>query len=138
MATKMKFPKLFPSIYRTITESRLRKEPNKYIYFAIITISICGIFILSLFTVISAVFLVEQSAKFTRLEMERSKLKSELNLWSSIDEKYPGYKDAYLEMAILEYKLSNFEKAKQLVSKALLLDPNDENAKKLELILEGK
>ncbi len=69
------------------------------------------------------------------INSQRQEISDKINFWKSVANKYEGYKDAYFRIAILEYSLGNFEKAKQYNKKALLLDPNFEDAKKLEELL---
>jgi tetratricopeptide (TPR) repeat protein len=65
-------------------------------------------------------------------------LQSKANFWQAIIDKYDGYKDAYFQKALLEYNLGQIDKAKEDNAKALLLDPNFTDAKKLETVLNNK
>lgn len=56
--------------------------------------------------------------------------------WEKILEEKPDYRDGYLQLAVLYYKLGENAKAKLNLAKALELDPNYEPAKELERILE--
>ena len=73
---------------------------------------------------------------YRQISAQRQNLEEKINFWQSIADKYEGYKDAYFQIALLAYRLGNFEKAKEYNNKALLLDPNFEDAKKLEALLE--
>jgi tetratricopeptide (TPR) repeat protein len=64
-------------------------------------------------------------------------MQSKINFWQSIADKYEGYKDAYFQMAVLDYQLGNLQKAKSENKKALSLDPNFTDAQKLEVVLEN-
>ena len=55
--------------------------------------------------------------------------------WEKIIEEKPNYRDGYLQLAILHYKLYENEKAKEYLQKALDLDPNYEPTRELERIL---
>ena len=55
--------------------------------------------------------------------------------WEKIIEEKPNYRDGYLQLAILHYKLYENEKAKEYLQKTLDLDPNYEPARELEEIL---
>lgn len=55
--------------------------------------------------------------------------------WEKILEEKPDYRDGWLQLTILHYKLYEDEKAKKCLEKALELDPNFEPAKKLENII---
>ena len=141
----------FPNIYRTITESKifkrlkklefrliLQSKHKKLIYYSGLIVSIilivfliCGISVLSF-------KLYENISLVTRISSERQILQEKINFWQSIANKYEGYKDAYFQIAFLEFRLGNFKKAIEYNKKALLLDPNFEDSKKLEVLLEEK
>lgn len=70
-----------------------------------------------------------------QINNERQDLQGKANFWQAIINQYDGYKDAYFQKALLEYKLGQVDKAKQDNQKALLLDPNFTDAKKLEVLL---
>jgi len=53
-------------------------------------------------------------------------------------QKYPGSRDLYFQLALLEYQLGNFNLAQNYVNKVELLDPNFEKAYALEKILQKK
>ena len=58
-----------------------------------------------------------------------------ISAWEKIVEEKPNYRDGYLQLAILYYKLYENDKAKEYLNKALDLDPNYEPAKELKKIL---
>ena len=70
-----------------------------------------------------------------QINNQRQNLQSKANFWQSIINQYDGYKDAYFQKALLEYNLGQIDKAKQDNLKALLLDPNFADARKLEVVL---
>jgi len=141
----------FPNIYRIITENRIIKKIEKlwirlsnqsklkelflilsaFLVFAIISVLTVGIVIFSL-------NFYKNYAIYQKLWEKRQNLQSQINFWQSVWQKYPGYKDAYFQAAILEYQLSDFQKAQDYNQKALMLDPNFENAIKLEDVLNKK
>jgi len=138
----------FPNIYRTITESKVfKKLPkvkispsnqaklkeimffSKIVVMLIIIIAlICGIAVFSLKT-------YQYYAKAQQVLAQEQQMQSKINFWQSIADKYEGYKDAYFQMAVLDYELGNISKAKRENKKALTLDPNFTDAIKLETIL---
>lgn len=56
--------------------------------------------------------------------------------WEKIIKEKTGYRDGYLQLAYLHYKLYENEKAKEYLEKAIELDPNYELARELKKILE--
>ena len=123
----------FPNIYRIITESSFFKKPIAFM--SIILVFLIVILILAGIAVFS-VKLYNYFNSYRQISAQRQNLEEKINFWQSIADKYEGYKDAYFQIALLEYRLGNFEKAKEYNNKALLLDPNFEDAKKLEALLE--
>jgi tetratricopeptide (TPR) repeat protein len=85
-----------------------------------------------------AVRFYKSFSEFTKINSERHSLQEKINFWQSVANKYEGYKDAYFQIAILEYRLGNFNKAQEYNKKTLLLDPNFEDSKKLEVLLEER
>lgn len=141
----------FPNIYRAITESKTlnkfkkmefrllnQSKHKKIIYYAFISLFFLIIVFLSFGILVSGLKFYKYVSLYAKISSERQSLQGKINFWQSIADKYEGYKDAYFQIALLEYKLGNFKKAREYNKKALLLDPNFEDSKKLEILLEGK
>lgn len=62
-------------------------------------------------------------------------IKKLIAAWEKIIEEKPDYRDGYLQLAYLHYKLYENEKAKEYLEKAIELDPNYELAREMEEIL---
>lgn len=45
--------------------------------------------------------------------------------WKEVVSKYPDYKDAYFQLAIVSFQLGDTEQAKIAIGKVLEIDPND-------------
>jgi len=69
---------------------------------------------------------------------EKKRIEGEILRWEEILEKYPGYRDVYLRLAVLNWQINNDEKAKENLQKAKDIDPNFEMTKKLEKTLFHK
>lgn len=133
----------FPNIYRFITERmsfRLSWRPklSKITFLVLASISILISLVLTTGIIIFAVIIYQNLNQTVQINNQRQDLQSKANFWQSISDKYDGYKDAYFQKALLEYKLGQIDKSKQDNLKALLLDPNFEDAKKLEMVLDSK
>jgi tetratricopeptide (TPR) repeat protein len=63
---------------------------------------------------------------------EKKRIEVEIRKWEETLEKYPGYRDVYLRLAVLNWQINNQKKAKEHLQKAKELDPNFEITKKLE------
>jgi len=62
-------------------------------------------------------------------------IKELIKAWEEIIEEKSQYRDAYLQLAILNYKINETQKAQDNLNKALEIDPNYELAKKLKEII---
>ena len=111
----------FPNIYRIITEKIRYFLGLRLIKYSLFGIIIAVLLIMSIQTGLS---LSKNYQIFKQREAERDKVLVQLKTWQSIGEKYPNYKDAFLQIAILEYRLKDLTNARYYLNKALLLDPN--------------
>ena len=75
--------------------------------------------------------------KQKELNFEKEKIKSEIKLWEDLSKKYPGYSEAYFQLAVLNYRLGEFKNSKYYADKALYLDPDFEKARNLREKLRG-
>lgn len=141
----------FPNIYRFITESALVKNSKKNTFrllnkpklkkpLAFFSIILMFLMIMILaFGIMLFSFKIYKSAVYYRqISLERQSIQSQINFWQSIRQRYDGYADAYFRIAVLEYRLGNFNQALEYNKKALFLDPNFKDAKKLEVLLNKK
>lgn len=141
----------FPNISRIITENKifkklfklqfrlLKKSKHKRIILYFLTVSaIITIFLLFIINFILGAKLYKYIKTYSVLTVQRQEINRKINFWQSFTQKYDSYKDAYFQIALLEYQLGNFEKAKEYNKQALLLDPGFEDAKNLEVLLENK
>ena len=141
----------FPNIYRNITESknvqslqnisiRLLNQPkvNKLLTFLSIIFVFLVVIILVLEITVFSFGAFRYYDYYRQISLQRENLQSQINFWQSIADRYDGYKDAYFRIALLEYRLGDLQKAKVANAKALILDPNFDDAKKLEVILDKK
>jgi len=141
----------FPSIYRFITERKegLNSIKNKFrlsnqsklkklLFFVSAGLVLLVVLILVFGIVFLGVYAFKYSLQAGKINNQRQDLQTQVNFWQSIADKYEGYKDAYFRIAVLEYQLGDFQKSKDYNKKALLLDPNFDDAKKLEVVLENK
>jgi len=129
----------FPNIYRFFTDrfKNFRKRNSKVLkklrFQGIVTLYAVTIALILFLSLDLLVALQKQK----EINFERAKIQSEIKLWEEISQKFQGYKEAYFQLAALEYKLGDFDKAKYYVDKALYLDPNFEKARNLQNILKG-
>ena len=121
---KLSQPFRFPNIIRIFTEK----------YFLGFIIS----FILVVLLIVVGLDLYKDIKDQQKIEKERKDVISKIQYWEGIVNKYKDYRDAYFQLALLEYRLKNFDKAKSYVQKTLSIDPNFEKGRELEKILKKK
>ncbi len=121
---KLSQPLRFPNIFRIITEK----------YFLGFIVSFALVVILA----IVGLDLYKDIKVQQKTEKERKEIISKIKYWQEVIDKYNDYRDAYFQLAILEYRLKNFDKAKSYVNKSLSIDPNFEKGRELEQILNSK
>jgi len=63
-------------------------------------------------------------------------IKKLISGWEEVLEKYPNYRDGYLQLAYLYYKTYQDEKAKENLTKALRLDPNFSPTEELKKLIK--
>src|ERR1035437_963809 len=136
----------FPNIYRIITERGMFKKPLKLSFslslqpklkkFLVISVTIAVFVIMAVLVIGIGFFTVkvyQNYQQIVQINAQRQQIQGKINFWQSIADKYDGYKDAYFQMAILDYSLGNFKKAKMENQKALTSDPNFDDAKNLKV-----
>ena len=71
-----------------------------------------------------------------RFIQERTEINSKIVFWQSAIDRFPNYRDAYFKLAVLNYRLKNYDKAKEYLNKALKIDPNFKEGRELERSLK--
>lgn len=104
--------KYFPSISRRITEP-------------------IGLLLLVILFFLIA-FALKNLSDYNSSKSERTELEKQTKYWENVVVQRPDYRDAYLQLAILEYRLGDKEEAKVYLEKVLILDPNFGEARNLE------
>jgi tetratricopeptide (TPR) repeat protein len=83
----------------------------------------------------------ESGLKWKALWQKKQTVKPEdlrelIKRWEEIVAEKPDYRDGYLQLAFLHYKLFENEKVKEYLEKALAIDPNFEVTRELEKLLQ--
>ncbi|OGH05816.1 MAG: hypothetical protein A2W22_00760 [Candidatus Levybacteria bacterium RBG_16_35_11] len=99
-------------------------------------VALAGLLIIFMITIFGF-DLAKNLKTYSALNSERAKIQSQIKTWQSITEKFKGYKDGYLQLAVLEYRLGEFEKSKTYLDKALYLDPTYKEALELQKKLKN-
>lgn len=117
--SKIKFPKIYLKI----------PDKIKYIFAG-------GLCLILFLTVIAAgLSLYSHLQQKAALYNKKSTILSQIRVWQEIVDKYKDYRDGYLTLSILEYRLGDNDKARLYLRKTLSIDPNFEKARDLEKIL---
>lgn len=129
----------FPSNSRSIPEASRFKFPKLDhanllgLYGKALKISVAVVFVVAV--VIVGYDLQKNIISKQNIDSQREQLTRELKFWEDFLEKHQNFKDAYFQAAILEYRLGQITQAKAKVKKGLSLDPNSEEGRKIEEIL---
>lgn len=122
--TKDKKSIQFPNIFRIFTE--------KHFFVFLILV------ILSVAISIAFVNLYKDIDRKDRIEKERHEIAKEIEFWKGVVAQYSDYRDAYFNLALLEYRLGDFKGSKFYLEKVLDIDPNFERGRELQEILDQK
>ncbi len=126
----------FPNIFRFITEQKYFKRIKKH-QWRLITAGFVSAIILGAIVIVGADS-YKNYQENKRLSEKRENIETQIKFWKSINQKYPGFRDSYFELAILEYQLKDFSKSREYLKEVLRLDPNFKSGRKLESILNEK
>ena len=120
----MKIKNKFPNISRFITD----KENASYI-------------LLSVLILIAIVFItVDLGINLGKLREKNNQtqaVEQEITFWQKQTDKHDNFRDAYFRLALLEYRIGDFNKSKDYTEKALSIDPNFKQGIDFEKILSG-
>lgn len=123
-----------PSFYRKITEG-IGKFKASHAQFSLKKVALLVFFLIIIGVSVWQGILTGEKLLFLKnVVEERVKLSQDLKLWESIMAKYPGYRDAYFQAAVLAYRLGDTKKEKEYLGKTLQIDPNYQPAKSLMAI----
>lgn len=131
-----------PKIYRFITDcfvasflkSRKHRLKKTVKIFSLASVGMAMLFLFG----VSTYDLYSNYQSKKKIDLERQEVISKIGKWEEIINKYKDYRDGYFQLAILEYRLRNFDKAKFYLKKTLDLDPNFEKGRDFEKILNSK
>lgn len=123
----------FPSISLTIPEGILQHTLLSPVFqtafvsgFLLMAVSIVGLDVRS------------NLAKLESQRHKRSAIEAQITEWKGIVSYYKDYRDGYYQLAVLEYRLGNYEKTYEYLKKVLAIDPHLPGAKQLMEKIAGK
>ena len=133
---KLKSSIEFQNIFRFITEQKYFKRIKKH-QWRLITAGFVSAIILGAIVIVGADS-YKNYQENKRLSEKRENIETQIKFWKSINQKYPGFRDSYFELAILEYQLKDFSKSREYLKEVLRLDPNFKSGRRLGSILNEK
>jgi len=126
----------FPNIFRFITEQKYLKKIKKH-QWRIITAGFVFAIILGAIVIVGADS-YKSYMENKRLSEKRENIRAQIKFWQSVNQKSPGFRDSYFQLALLEYQLKDFNKSREYLEEVLRLDPNFKSGRKLENILRER
>lgn len=92
-------------------------------------------FMAGIFLIILAVNFLIPPVKTNERDEKREKIQKEIVFWQKTEEDFPGYRDGYLKLAILNWKIYQNDEAQKFLNKALEIDPNNSIANSFARLL---
>lgn len=116
-----------PKISRFFTESKNKSSWNdkKYLVYMFT-------FVFFAFLLFMGIDIRQKTIIANNLDLERQQIIRDIKKWENIVRDYEDYRDGYLQLALLEYKLGNSEKAKRYLEVVFEIDPNSVDGRELE------
>lgn len=111
----------FPNNLRLITENFVVKF---FLRKQILLLTIIASILIILTILVVALDLSNNYIRNQKYIGERESIQKEIRFWESVLQKYPDYRDAYYELAVLNYRLKDIDKSRKNINKALRIDPN--------------
>lgn len=109
---------------------KIPDAPQKIILFSFVSIILLLSIILVLFDIKNLLI------KKEIMDLGRSKTLEQIGYWQSVVEKRPDYRDGYFQLSVLSYQIGKKDDAIVYLEKALQIDPNFEEGRKLEQLLK--
>ncbi len=125
----------FPNIFRFITDQKYFKKIVRH--HRLISAGFVSAIILGAIVIVGA----DSYRNYKENEVlkeKRNNIENQIEFWEVVNKKYPGYRDSYFQLALLEYQLNDVNKARAYLKEVLTLDPNFKKGKELEKILNKK
>lgn len=70
-----------------------------------------------------------------RSEFTKQEIENQISKWEKISVQKPNYRDAYFQLAVLNYQIFNNNASRIYLEKAMYLDPNFDEGKRLKALL---
>jgi len=118
----------FPRNYRIIPEKIKRDD---FVFFI-------GVLIIMIAGLLVSLDLYSNLKEQKNLMVQKNHVLAQRGFWQSQVNSHPNFRDAYFNLALIDYQLKDFSEARLNLDKALTIDPNFEKGRQLEQILNSK
>ena len=121
----------------TVQKARIKmpkfsiKKPALRSKFPWFTTGIILTFSLFYFTILLFNFYPPELKKIETINKEQEEIKKQIIFWQQTTNSFPGYRDSYIKLAILNWKLFRDFDSQKFLEQALQIDPNNEVINKL-------
>lgn len=120
-----------PNIFRFIPELNLFRKEKIWLYSTVTTVLLAGIAYIGWQA-------YENINQVTKIQIQRKEAEHQVSYWENVVKEHPNYRDAYFTLALLEYQLGNSANARSYLDKTFYIDPNFEEGRKLERLLNRR
>jgi tetratricopeptide (TPR) repeat protein len=86
--------------------------------------------------ILQGVFLANNLRVLQTIQIKHEALQNQIQILSTMTKRYGSYRDLYLQLATLEYRLGDITQAKAYTDQALAIDPNFKETNDLEAKLQ--
>lgn len=124
MAKRVEFPQI------------IRKIPATFSWRTIVALLIVSIVLFQ--TILFAHFLYRDYMDLQVRQAQKNEIEAEIVKWKEVARERPDYRDAYFELALLNYRLERFAQARFYLRKVFELDPNFEAGRELEKAIDRR
>jgi hypothetical protein len=119
----------YPSISRFITEYLLISAFFRYLFIIVFSFFV-GLFVFGIAK--QGSFLLQNLERQRIVSEQRSMVNKQIVYWENMAKEYPGSRDIYFKIAFLQYQIGAVALSKENLAISLQLDPNFQQARKLD------
>ena len=119
-------------------ESYFSSRKKKMVYVGSI-VGFFAIYSILLATIVGVGVIVHRDLQMKKItDAKQQVLLQKMQYWQRVVSTHSDYRDGYFSLAVVAYQLGNTQQAVNYAEKALLLDPNFDDARKLERLLVNR
>ncbi|OGH47812.1 MAG: hypothetical protein A3A51_03850 [Candidatus Levybacteria bacterium RIFCSPLOWO2_01_FULL_39_10] len=128
--------------YKKAKAAKAKKFPSNYLNFPEGLRKEELLFVLGILTIFTAILIISADIYTTikdqkRVTNEKVRILNEISFWENEVKEKPNFRDAYFNLALLNYEIRKFDEARVYLNKVFSLDPDFEEGRRLEEIIES-